>query len=246
MATRARQTVLIDALPDSVYRHLDCAIVCIDVLLSTTTAVTSVAQGRRTLFASSVADGRRRARDLSDPVLAGEPGFAAADFDSRSGPSALEGRVDVGRPLVLVSPAAQLLYNAEEAAAVYVACLRNMSATADLLAERYERVALLGAGFGGESRCEDQMVAAWIAGKLVDRGFETADPQTARELERWSRTDVSVAALGRGAEYLRRVGREEDLRFVLSRVDDLDLTCRFRSGETERAHVFGHLSLVSH
>jgi hypothetical protein len=89
--------------------------VCIDVLLSSTTAVTSVARGRRTVLAATVAEGRMRARHLSDPIMAGGPGVAAADFDARSGPFALDGRSDTARPLVLVSPAAQVAHNADGA-----------------------------------------------------------------------------------------------------------------------------------
>lgn len=121
--------------------------------------------------------------------------------------------------------------NASRAPAVYVACLRNMSATAQWLAERHNRVALVGAGYGGDVRYEDQMVAAWIAGMLIDRGFEAEGPQTLREVQRWAGVDVSVASLSRGAEQLRRLGRDADLEFVLSRVDDLDITCRYVAGE---------------
>ncbi len=236
MSTRSRQTVRIDALADSVYRHIDHAVVCIDVFLSSTMVVTSVARGRRTLMTVTLDEGRIRARGLSEAILSGEPGLPACDdLDACSGPKALESRQDVSRPLVIVSPAAQLMLNAHGSPAVYVACLRNMSATADLLAERHEKVVLVGAGYGGAVRCEDQMTAAWIAGKLIERGFEAEGSNTLREVQRWSRADVSLAALSRGAEHLRRTGRQEDLEFVLNRIDDLDVTCRYAGGELRGA-----------
>jgi phosphosulfolactate phosphohydrolase-like enzyme len=232
MSTRGRQTLRIDALAESVFRHVDHAVVCIDVFLSSTTTVTSVALGRRTLIAASAEEARVRARGLSDAILAAEPGLARPrDFDGASGPKALEGRGDVARPLVLVSPAAQLLLNAQGSPAVYVACLRNMSATADVLAERHEKVVLVGAGFGGDVRYEDQMAAAWIAAKLIERGFEAEGPDTVREVQRWGNADISLAALSRGAEHLRKQGHQADLEFALGRVDDLDVTCRYSGGE---------------
>jgi phosphosulfolactate phosphohydrolase-like enzyme len=147
---------------------------------------------------------------------------------------------------VVISPAAQVLYNAQAAPAVYVACLRNMSATAELLAQRHDRVTLVGAGFGGQVRYEDQMVAAWIACKLIEKGFEPAGLPTVREVERWARVDLSVAALGRGAEHLRRLGRGRELDFVLSRVDDLQVVCRFHAGEMREVWPSPMRSVASH
>src|SRR5262249_23105966 len=176
-----------------------------------------------------------------------EAGLTGADVsDLGTGPLALEGREGRPQDLVVVSPAARILYDAQAAPAVYVACLRNMSATARLIAERHDRVTLVGAGHGGEIRTEDQMVAAWIAGKLLREGFEASSLQTAREVDRWSRADVSLAALGRGAEHLRRVGRGRELDFVLSRVDDLDFACRFQAGELVEVRPAPARNMTSH
>jgi len=247
MAMGARREVQIDALADSVHRHVDRAIVCIDVLLSSTTVVTALAQGRRTLLAGTVAEARVHARGLTSPLLVSEPGLPGAEGpEFCGGPLSLETGGDPSRPLVVVSPVAQLLHNARSAPAVYVACLRNMSATAELLAQRHERVTLVGAGHGSEVRYEDQMVAAWIARKLMAKGFEAEGHYTTREVERWSRVDVSVAALGRGAEFLRRMGRGGELDFVLSRIDDLDLACRFHGGEMQQVWTTRVSSMASH
>lgn len=247
MSTHTKQRVHIDALAESVYRHPGHAIVCIDVLLSSTTVVTAIAQGRRTFLATTADQARAQARALNDALVLGDPGLPASEgLDLRSGPAALESRRDVSRPLILVSPAAQVAFNAQGAPDVYVACLRNMSATADLLAERHESVALVGAGHGCEVRYEDQIVAAWIARKLIDRGFDPDGLQTAREIERWGGTDLSVIALGRGAEHLRRLGRKDDLDFVMSRVDDLEVTCSFQAGEMRETWLSPLRSAASH
>jgi phosphosulfolactate phosphohydrolase-like enzyme len=232
MASQSRRVVQIDALAESVSRHVDGAIVCIDVFLSTTTVTTSIGQGRRTLVAATAAGARAYARGLTNPILAGEPGLLGTDgFDQEAGPADLEERQDVARPLVLAAPAAELLHNARGASAVYVACLRNMSATAELLARTHERVILVGAGHGSDVRYEDQIAAAWIGHRLVKLGFEPVDHLTAREIDRWSSADVSLVALSRGAEYLRRAGRARDLEFALTHVDDMEISCRFQGGE---------------
>ena len=52
------RTVKIDALPESACRYSGYdAIVCVDVLLSATTIVTAVAQGRRVFSSSTPAEG---------------------------------------------------------------------------------------------------------------------------------------------------------------------------------------------
>jgi 2-phosphosulfolactate phosphatase len=247
MSTTGKRQVHIDALAESVYRHPDHAIVCIDVLLSSTTVVTAVAQGRRTLLTATADQARAQARSLDDALVVGDLGLPPIEgVEGGSGPAALERRQDVSRPLVLISPAAQIAYNAKMAPAVYVACLRNMSATAEFLATRHERVALVGAGHGNEVRYEDQIVAARIAHMLVERGFEPDGLQTAREIERWCRADLSVVALGRGAEHLRRLGRRDELEFVLTRIDDLDVTCSFHSGEMRQSWLSPVRSIAAH
>src|SRR5262249_57990391 len=101
MSTRGRQTLRIDALAESVFRHVDHAVVCIDVFLSSTTVVTSVARGRRTLMATSPEEARARARSLGDAILAAEPGLVTPrDFDRGTGPTAPAGPSHVAPPLV--------------------------------------------------------------------------------------------------------------------------------------------------
>jgi phosphosulfolactate phosphohydrolase-like enzyme len=226
--------VKVDALPDSAFRYLEFdAIVCIDVIVASTTVVTSVAQGRRTFPARSVEEAKALADLLTDPVLAGDVAGKQPDgFELGSGPAGVARRSDVHRPLVLVSaPGTQLIINSGGGPSVYVASFRNISATVDVVASRHHRVAVLGAGYGGEFRCEDQMAAAWITHRLMERGFESDDINTSDLVKRWAEADISLAGWGKSAEYLRRLGQREDLDFVLNRVDDLGLVCRYEDGE---------------
>jgi phosphosulfolactate phosphohydrolase-like enzyme len=225
--------VRIDALPESACRHFDAdAIVCIDVLLSSTTVVTALALGREAFTARTLQEALAVGRRLHGPLLAHELGSGPpAPFDGGVGPAALSARADVERPLVLVSALSQLLVNASPIPAVYVACLRNLSATAEVLAARHDQVALLGAGHGSEVRFEDQLAAAWIARQLVEHGFEPADLGTAAEMERWSAADISLVSWGKSAEELRRAGRQEEIDFVLKTVDDLEIVARYGGGQ---------------
>jgi 2-phosphosulfolactate phosphatase len=228
----ARRRVQIDALAESAGRHRNDAIICVDVLLCSTTAVTSAARGRRTFIVPDAEEARRRAGALPNPVLAFEiPAQAPPGFDTDAGPAALERRKDVDRPLVLTSPTARVLANAMSAPAVYLACLRNAAAVTRHVALHHERVTVVAAGHGPDPRCEDQMLAARIAQHLVRLGFEPEGFGTLREIARWRAADMAVAKLGRGAELLKRAGDDVDLEFALSRQDDLDFVCEFRDGE---------------
>jgi phosphosulfolactate phosphohydrolase-like enzyme len=227
-----RRRVRIDAPLEGPSRKPDGALVCVDVLLFSTSVVTSAATGRRTLAASTASGALRRAASLVRPLLAAEertpfpPGF-----EPHCGPASLQQRTDVERPLVLVSPTARLLEEARGGREVYVACLRNLSATVSALVERHSNVVIMAAGDRGEVRCEDQVAAAWIARELLDRGFEAEDWPTVREVERWGSADLPVVKLGKGAEELRTRGHEDEVSFVLDHVNDLDFACVYVDGE---------------
>jgi phosphosulfolactate phosphohydrolase-like enzyme len=240
------RTVQIDALPESAYRYLDCdAVVYIDVMLSSTTLVTAAAQNRRTYLAFSADDAHGLAARLRDPILACD-GYvpAPAGFDAEPGPSALEAQPRQ-RPLVLLGPWPHAIGDRRPGPEVYVACLRNFTATAEHIGQRHRRVALIGAGDGHEPRCEDQMAAAWIARQLIDLGFDARGLGTLDEVDRWGTTDVSLAGWGKSAEQLRRTGRERDVDLILSRVDDLEVVCTYHEGEVRSAPPRPHVSVPS-
>lgn len=218
-----RPTVVIDAFPDSAFRHREReAVACIDVLLATTTLVTAAAQGRRSFVAAGLADLRALAASVGDALVAGElEGAAPGEFEVADGSCALVRRADHGRPLVLASPpGTELLANAAGGGTVFVASFRNLSATAAALA-RYRRVALLAAGCREEFSCEDQMAAGWIAERLLGLGFEPEDRRTADTVRRWSGIPPSLAGWGNSAAGLRRAGRGDEVDFVIGHVDDV-------------------------
>jgi 2-phosphosulfolactate phosphatase len=219
------RTVVIDALPERAARYRDShAVVAVDAFRATTTIVTALADGRRVFPVASVEEAAEVAAGLTDPLLAGElAGDRPTTFEINNSPSGLASRSD-RRPLVLLSSAGtKLLANARGSRAVYVACFRNLSATADYVARRHERVAVIGAGTRGESRAEDQLACAWIALRLTQLGFEPENPATRQEIDRWAAADIALINDGPSAEYLRMSGQQDDIGYVLSHVDDLDL-----------------------
>jgi len=153
-------------------------------------------------------------------------------FDLTNSPAKIAARNDIHRPMVLVSSSGtQLLLNADGSQAVYVACFRNVSAIADHLAGRHERVAVLGAGTRGEFRREDQMGCAWIVEKLVQGGYEPATRFTADCVARWKGISPEDVRGGKSAEYLCKTGQVEDLEFILQHFDDLATVPMLSKGE---------------
>lgn len=221
MSTKSK-TVLIDAFPRSAFRHRRRdALVCVDVMMTTTTLVSAVARGRRAFVAASASEARSLAASRGPVLVAGDLDLGARVPDS---PASL----DVGdeRPLVLVSPpGTELISHSAGAATVLVACFRNLTATASWLARGFDTVAILAAGCRQEFSCEDQMAAAWIADALSGHGFELEDRRTADLVRRWRGIEPSLVALGNSAALLRRTGRGADVDFVLSHVDDVPLAC---------------------
>jgi 2-phosphosulfolactate phosphatase len=233
------RTVKVDAFPDSAFRYLGReALVCIDVIDASTSAVTALAQGRRTFIAGDAREAAELCDRVPDALLLGDPvpapprrGERPLRSEGSTSPAALSRRGD-RRPLVLLDPpGTRLIANCAGGGEVYLACLRNLSATADFLASRHDDVVLLAAGYGGDFRCEDQLVAARIARALVARGFKPEDAATVDVVERWGTVDVSLLGWGWSAGYLRRLGRHADVEFILRQVDDLPLVCRYERRE---------------
>jgi 2-phosphosulfolactate phosphatase len=218
------RTVVIDCFPESVTHYRDgYAIVAVDVIRATTTAVTGVYLGRRCFPMPSLEATVDLAARLNDPLLVGElGGNMPYDFDLANSPAALALRSDVHRPMVLLSTSGtKLLCGAKGYDAVYAACLRNYAAQTRLLAARHRKVAVIGAGTRGEFREEDQMCCAWIAEGLIKAGY-TCGEQTAKLVERWSSVPVDAFLSSKSVEYLRRSGQLSDLKFILEHVDDVN------------------------
>jgi 2-phosphosulfolactate phosphatase len=229
-----RKTVVIDYLPESVkaYRG-DYAIVAVDVIRATTTAVTCVALGRKCYPVCSAEEAALLATDLDDPLLVGEVGgFMPDSFDLNNSPVELESRTDSSRPMIHLSTSGtRLICGAEESQAMYIACLRNYSAQIAYLAAYHPKVAVIGAGTKGEFREEDQLCCAWIAEGLLKAGYEPENARTATIIEQWSGVPADVIVDGASAEYLRRTSQTKDLEFILTHIDDLNEVYRFERNQ---------------
>jgi len=236
--TDATGRVVIDCFPDSAARYRDgYAVVVVDVIRATTTAVTGVALGRRCFPERTITDAVTRASRLEQPLLVGElGGHMPFGFDLTNSPAALARRADVHRPMVLLSSSGtELMKNAEGCEAVYIACFRNYRATVLHAAGRHSQIAVLGAGTRGEFREEDQMCCAWIAEGLLKLGYVAADRRTEELVERWSGAPPDACLVSRSVIYLQQSGQLEDLDFILARVDDVTGSFRLADGEVTLA-----------
>lgn len=227
-------SVVIDCFAESAERYRKgCAVVVIDVVRATTTAITAVALGRRCLPVTSLDAAHSVAGRLADPLLVGEvDGIMPTGFDMNNSPAALMKRTDVHRPAVLLSSSGtKLLQAAASCEVVFVACLRNFTALATHLAGSFADVAVIGAGTRGEFREEDQMCCAWIAGRLLEFGYRAGNEATATVTERWRGCRPDAWTRGNSAAYLRRSGQLDDLEFILGHIDDLQAVFVLRDQE---------------
>ena len=96
--------VVIDYLPESVRHYRDgYAIVAVDVIRATTTAVSCVADGWRCYPASSMEHALPVAARLHHPLLVGElGGNMPYGFDVANSPAKLATRPDKTRPIILL------------------------------------------------------------------------------------------------------------------------------------------------
>ena len=229
--------VVIDCFPESVenYRR-GYAIVAVDIIRATTTAITGVALGRRCYPTPTLEAAVPLAAKLTNPLLVGELGGSMPyGFDMNNSPVELEMRSDIHRPMLLLSTTGtKLICGALISQAMYVACLRNYRSTAAYIVAHHPRVAVIGAGSRGEFREEDQLGCAWIAEILIENGYEPQDPRTISITEQWSGVSVEVIAEGASAEYLRNSGQKADLDYILTHVNDLDEVYRFEQGQIVR------------
>jgi len=234
-----QKTVVIDCFPESVAHYRDgYAIVAVDVMRATTTAVTCVALGRKCFPVPSLDAAVPLAARLTNPLLVGElGGNMPYGFDLNNSPSALGSRTDTHRPMILLSSSGtQLVCAAEESQAMYAACLRNYRAQIAHLVAHHAKVAVIGAGSRGQFREEDQLCCAWIAEGLLTAGYEPQNEQTLATVQRWSGAPVESIAHSASAEYLRNTGQTKDLDFILAHIDDLNEVYRF-----ERNQVIKHV-----
>jgi 2-phosphosulfolactate phosphatase len=239
------RTFVIDALPERANLYRDThAIAVVDVFRATTVIVTALACGHRVYPVATVAEAMVVAGQLKNPILAGEQGGIKPDgFDLNNSPAAVA-HLDGSNPIVLLSSAGTLLLaHARGASSIYVACLRNVTATASRIVLADRRVALIGAGTRGEARPEDQMVCAWIGRRLLHNGFMPENESTLQEMARWDGVAVDAITSSPSADYLRDTQQAHDIEFVLAHVDDVDAIAVYNgqqvsllpAGDEERA-----------
>lgn len=228
------KVVTIDCFPEAVDRYgPGWAVVAVDVIRATTTAVTAACAGRRCFPVATLDEATSLAARLDGALLVGElGGLMPYGFDLTNSPAAVAERSDVDRPIVLLSTAGTKLLRdtVPTRTALYAACLRNVRATVEHVARTHDRVAVIGAGARGEFRCEDQLGCARVAAGLMDAGFRPLD-KTAGIVTEWATAPVDRITGGRSAAYLVDTGQLRDLHFVLTHEDDVDAAVAVRYGE---------------
>ena len=199
------------------------AVVAIDVIRATTSAVTVVANGGRCFPVPSVETAHRLATRLLNPLLVGEIGGEIPPrFHMNNSPAQLARLPDVTRPVILLSSSGtRLLHETRNCDATYLACLRNWSHTARYLARHHGCVALIGAGTRGQPREEDQLCCAWIAGALLAAGFAAGNNRTEAVVKDWVARGSEAILKSKSVQYLKNTGQLQDLDFILSHIDDI-------------------------
>lgn len=231
-----RKSVVIDCLPESVHRYrAGFAIVAVDVIRATTTAITAAASGRRCFPVPTIEAALALARKFKNPLLAGESaGAMPAGFEMDNSPAQLIRRTDTHRPLVLVSSSGtKVIHEAAECEATYLGCFRNHSILAAHLTQHHPRVAIIGAGSKGEFREEDQICCAWIAAGLMRKGYIPENPQTTSIVTRWRDAPPTACLRSHSVDFLERTGRLCDLEFILEHIDDLRAVFPVENGEVK-------------
>jgi 2-phosphosulfolactate phosphatase len=210
--------------PVRLFRH---ALVAVDVIRATTTAVTAVAAGRGCYPVTSVEAAWRVAAAVPDALLVGElGGVMPHGFHLNNSPADLAA-LDDHRPVVLLSSSGtQLMHEIRQNETAFAACFRNTSATIRRIAQCQLPAVVIGAATRGEFRDEDQMCCAWIASGLLGYGYAPADGETATLVERWQGASTRDFLGSPSVEYLRSSDQLRDLAFILDHFDDIEFACR--------------------
>jgi 2-phosphosulfolactate phosphatase len=238
-----RKTVSIRCFANGSYEYAaDRALVAVDVIRATTTAVTAICMGRACHVVPTVQAAFDTASRLANALLTGEVGGAMpAGFELTNSPAQLAARSDVSRPLVLLSSTGtRLICGIMRSDSAYLACFRNYTATIQHLANNHQAATLIGAGTNRDFREEDQMCCAWIADGLMQSGFDPEDDATLRLVQRWRGAPRNAFRISQSVAYLRRSRQLHDLDFILSHFDDVDTPAKVTAnGETALAMATG-------
>jgi len=235
-------TVVVDCFPDSVSRYRSGhAVVAVDVVRATTSAITAAASGRRCFLVPTQNAAFELARRLTNALLVGEQaGTMPSGFHLNNSPVELLGYSDLERPAILLSSSGtKLCHEASTCTAAFLGCLRNYASVAAHLAGRFAAIAIIGAGSRGEFREEDQLCCGWIAEELVRRGYLPGNAQTLALIREWHGKPANAWIHNKSASYLRSSGQTADLDFIFEHIDDLDSLFALRGGEVIVESVAG-------
>lgn len=208
-------------------------VVGIDVIRATTTAITAVAAGRRCFPVPSIEEALPLAARLENPLLVGElGGNMPYGFHLQNSPSEMDRRVELDRPVILLSSSGTGLLSAAAARSrTYVACLRNVRAQVQRLIAAHDRVLLLAGESRGEFREEDRLCCGRIARALIDAGYEPRNVLVEEVAREWGQAPDDAFMSGHSVQYLADTGQYHDAEFVLSHIDDLETVYEMRNGE---------------
>lgn len=209
------------------------AIVGMDVIRATSTAVTAVAAGRRCFPVPSLEAAVPLAARLDNPLLVGElGGNMPYGFHLQNSPAEMDRRVELERPVILLSTTGtRLLCEGAAIGVTYAACMRNTRAQAERLIANHERVLLLAGESRAEFREEDRLCCGRIAQLLLDAGYEPQNAFVEQIAKHWGSAPTDAFLNGHSVQYLAATGQYHDVKFILEHVDDLDAVFMMRNGE---------------
>lgn len=227
------RTVAIAVSPNLPDPNSQWAIVGVDVIRATSTAVTAVAAGRRCFPVSSLEAAVPLAGRLDNPLLVGElGGNMPYGFHLQNSPAEMDRRVELDRPVILLSTTGTgLLCEAGAIGVTYAACLRNARAQAERLIAEHERVLLLSGESRGEFREEDRLCCGRIAQLLLDAGYEPQNAFVEQIAKHWGSAPDDAFLDGHSVQYLAATGQYHDVEFIVEHVDDLDSVFWMSGGE---------------
>jgi 2-phosphosulfolactate phosphatase len=235
MNSQTQRTVVIDCFPENVerWRNEGYAVVAVDVIRATTTAVTAVAMGRKCYPVATLEQALSFASGIDNPLMVGEIGGDMPEgFEIPNSPADVAEHNDLHRPMVLLSTSGtKIISAAKGSVACYVACLRNYTAQVGHLIKHHLKVAVIGAGTRGEFREEDQLCCAWIAEGLVRAGYTPGNDETEKIIRRWQNAPVEALLVSNSVAYLKRSGQTHDLDFVLEHIDDVPAVFELQANE---------------
>jgi 2-phosphosulfolactate phosphatase len=212
----------------------DPVVIVSDVIRATTTATTAVVRENRCIPVGSVEDALAEAARHEDALLAGEQGGeAVAGFEMGNSPASID-RIRDRTIILLSSSGTPVLHAARDTQTVYVACLRNARATVQAAARHGRDVVMLAACTRGEFRDEDRLLAGWTTRGLGELGYVAHGALARETLAEWGHAPPAAILESPSVQFLNSRGHEDDLRFILGRIDDVDFAVRLADGQVVR------------